>query len=301
MTPDTENYVIIIGAMKSGTTTLFSMLAEHPKIAPAQPKEPGFFAFDEVFSRGFDWYHGLFEFDPARHRYRLEASTDYTKVPFVTGVVERMQTRPQARYKLIYIMRHPLRRLESHAQHVQLTQKEIGQTISPRQDHSFDNGISPASLAMTQYATQLDQYRDAIEAGDVFLTTLEELTQAPDEVLGKIYGFLDLAPPPGPAVTQQRNAANDKVRMHGSWAFLTNAPLLMAFGKRLLPTALRERIKLFFRRSAVPEGRFRLTPSEQATLSDQLSPDLARLQSDYGIDVVGLWGLLSADVPGKDR
>ncbi|WP_282063784.1 sulfotransferase domain-containing protein [Roseobacter litoralis] len=291
MTGDTENYVIIVGAMKSGTTTLFSMLADHPQIAPAHPKEPGFFAFDAIYGRGFEWYHGLFQFDPTKHRYRLEASTDYTKVPFVTGVWERMKKRPQARYKLIYIMRHPLRRLESHAQHVQRSKKEIGQNISPRQDHSFDNGISLASLAMTQYATQLDQYQEVIAAGDMFITTLEEITQAPGDVMDKIHSFLDLAPPASPTVARQSNAAKNKVKMHSSWRFLVNTPLLMAFGKRLLPAALRHRIKLFFRRSAVPEGRFRLTPQEETVLKDQLRPDLIRLGADYGIDVAGLWNL----------
>lgn len=291
MTKENEHYVIIIGAMKSGTTTLFSMLADHPQITPAHPKEPGFFAFEDVFSRGFDWYHSLFEFDPERHRYRLEASTDYTKMPFVTGVWERMQSRPNARYKLIYIMRHPLRRLESHARHVQRTRKEIGQDISPRQDHGFDNGVSLASTAMTHYASQLDQYRDAMAAGDVFTTTLEELTQAPGNIMDEIYRFLDLPPPPKPITARQKNAARDKIKMHRSWHFLINTPLLMAVGKGLIPATLRNRIKLLFRNTDVPEGRFRLTPQEETALRDQLRPDLTRLHSDYGVDVADLWDL----------
>jgi len=61
-------YLLLIGSMKAGTTTLFNYLAQHPGIAGAEPKEPGFFAFDETFDQGRDWYDGLFGFDPEVHR-----------------------------------------------------------------------------------------------------------------------------------------------------------------------------------------------------------------------------------------
>ena len=74
-----ENFAIIIGAMKAGTTTLFDHLAAHPAIAPASPKEPGFFAFEEKFDAGLASYEALFDFDAESHKWALEASTDYTK------------------------------------------------------------------------------------------------------------------------------------------------------------------------------------------------------------------------------
>ena len=41
-------YVLIIGAMKSGTTTLYDYLARHPQLASSKRKEPGFFALKET-------------------------------------------------------------------------------------------------------------------------------------------------------------------------------------------------------------------------------------------------------------
>jgi len=288
MTQDApEDYAIIIGSMKSGTTTLFAMLADHPQIAPAHPKEPGFFAFPEIYAKGFDWYHSLFAFDPAQHRYRLEASTDYTKAPFVTGVWDRMQARPGARYKLIYIMRHPLRRIESHARHVQLKKKEIGQQITARQDHGLDNGVSLESLAMSRYAHQLDAYAGA----DLFVTTLEDIKATPDQVMAALCDFLDLPLPPPRQAAPQANAAKDKVQMHGSWARITGNPVLLALGKILMPQGLRDRIKARFLQKVSLEGRFALTPAEEAALRDQLRDDLAALQTRYGVDVDRLWGL----------
>jgi len=50
----------VIGAPKCGTTSLCSILAEHPEVGFSIPKEPRFFSHDEIYARGFDWYHGLF-------------------------------------------------------------------------------------------------------------------------------------------------------------------------------------------------------------------------------------------------
>ena len=254
-----EDYVIIIGAMKSGTTTLFRKLSEHSKIAPAHPKEPGFFAFEEVHARGFDWYHGLFDFDPARHRYRLEASTDYTKAPFVTGVWERMAARKGARFKLIYIMRHPLRRLESHARHVQKTRKELGQIVSERPGHGFENGLSPASLAMSSYAYQLAAYEAPRRAGDLFVTTLEELESDPDRVMTEVCAFLGLEREPRAETGAVFNLGRREITEPTAFGRLAAQPALLATGKRLLPGALRRRLEGLLAREVPVEGRFRLT------------------------------------------
>ena len=53
-----SNFALIIGAMKSGTTSLFHLLAQHPEIAAASVKEPNYFSSDDVYSKGWDWYVG---------------------------------------------------------------------------------------------------------------------------------------------------------------------------------------------------------------------------------------------------
>lgn len=285
---DTESYIVIIGAMKSGTTTLFSMLAEHPQIAPATPKEPGFFAFEDIHARGFEWYHGLFDFDPARHRYRLDGSTDYTKAPFVTGVWERMTARKGARYKLVYIMRHPLRRIESHARHVQWTRKELGQILSTKADHGLDHGVSLPSLAMTQYARQLAPFREVWAAGDLFVMTLEELKARPETVMPALWAFLDLDPLPEKAAAHE-NAGAQKTRVVDGWAALGRMGWLMSLGRTLLPQGARETIKGWFRRDVKLSGRFRLSSEEEQALWHLLEPDMRVLEDDYRVEVSQLW------------
>ena len=284
-----RDYVIIVGAMKSGTTTLFDVLAEHPEIAPALDKEPGFFAFDNIWDKGFDWFDTLFDFDPDQHRYRLEASTDYTKEPFVTGVWERMTANPDVRVKLLYIMRHPMRRLESHARHVQTARKELGQIISPRPDHSLDAGPSPVNVITSQYARQLDAFAEARAAGNLHCLTLEELRDDPEGTLNAVYAFLGLEP--GSRALPQSNAAGTRALVNPTWKRLTSMPFITTLG-RLMPGGLRQTIRGKFRKSKVTaEGRFTLSETEETALIQLLQPDLKKLANEYGVDTAKHWGI----------
>ena len=286
-----RNYVIIIGAMKSGTTTLFDTLAQHPEIAPAYPKEPGFFAFDEAWNKGFDWFDSLFDFDPEVHRYRLEGSTDYTKLPFAPGVWERMTANPDVSVKLLYIMRHPLRRIESHARHVQGARMELGLQVSPRPDHALSSGLSALNIATSLYAMQLDAFAEARAAGNLHCLTLEELKSDPEATLARVYGFLGLDPALGAGELGVSNAAEGRTRTHPIWEKLIKIRPLIAAGKALLPKGLRDRIRGQFRQKVVTEGRFSLTDEETTFLETLYGPDLSRLRDEYGIDTARLWNL----------
>ena len=97
--------------MKSGTTTLCHLLGKHPDIFMSNPKEPNFFCRPDIYARGFEWYESLFE-DAAGQTAIGEGSTSYTKAHLFPGVPEKIASyRPDV--KLIYIVRHPLERIES--------------------------------------------------------------------------------------------------------------------------------------------------------------------------------------------
>lgn len=106
---------IIIGAMKSGTSSLYQWLAVHPELYLPPVKEPHFFSRDEVWMRGLNWYSELFA--DADARLVGEASTTYTNPEHSAVAAERMaHVVPNAR--LFYVLRHPLERLRSHYRHL---------------------------------------------------------------------------------------------------------------------------------------------------------------------------------------
>ena len=281
-----RRYIVIIGAMKSGTTTLFDTLARHPEVSPALNKEPGFFAFDEVWDKGFDWFDTLFDFDPAQHAYRLEASTDYTKAPFVTGVWDRMTAHDDVEVKLIYIMRHPLRRLESHAKHTERLKREIGREVSPRPSHSLDAGLSPVSLAISAYASQLDHFEEAKAAGKLHCLTLEALREDPEATMAAVWDFLGLEPLEIGEKIEASNASRDQTRVNPLWRALTSVQPLLAVVKSVLPTGLRARLRDRFRQKKVRvEGRFSLNDSETTFLETFYRGELTRLRNVYNVDI----------------
>ncbi|MCA8887984.1 MAG: sulfotransferase domain-containing protein [Parvularculaceae bacterium] len=288
-----QRFALIIGAMKAGTTTIFDHLAQHPHICGCSPKEPGFFAFDEVFARGRGWYEGLFDYDDGAHRWALDASTDYSKAPHADGVPARLAAFG-GEFRLIYSMRNPLRRIESHALHVQHKRRELGRIDSDRPDHSLDAGVSQISMNICRYASQLDQYRDYFDRGAVFLTSTERLAADPGAVLGDICRFLDLDPALLPAEVTQRNAGDQKWRareIHPLWRFASSIAPLKAAAKAITPAGFRDRLRLKTRPQTSVEGRFKLTAAEETQIIAQLTPDLVRLRDEYGFDCAREWGV----------
>ena len=284
-----RNHILIIGAMKSGTTTLFDQLAADPRIAGATPKEPGFLAFEEVFAQGWDWYDALHGFEAGTHAYALDGSTDYAKHPFVTDVQRRMASAPERRFKLIYVLRDPLARLESHARHTQLYKMEVGRFVSPRPDHSLEAGLSPVNLAVSDYAAQLDQWAEAHARGDLFVTTTDRLAADGPGLMAELSGFLGL---------DNLRWREDAARANGADAQTEENPALVAAGrvaplravaKAILPRGAREAIKRGASRRMVAEGRFRLTEAEAEALRARYAPMLDRLAAEYGVAVPEEW------------
>lgn len=288
-----ERFGLIVGAMKGGTTTLFDHLARHPHIAGSRPKEPGFFAFDDVYAKGRDWYEGLFSFDPAVHKIALEASTDYAKYPHCGDVPARMKAFG-GEFRLIYSLRNPLRRIESHALHVQHKGREVGRLDAPRRDQSLDGGVSPVSLDVSRYAAQIDQYRDYFDAGALMITSVERLAADPAGVVRAACAHLGVDPELAPSEVERRNDAGRKWRgrdVHPLWRAAAALGPLRAAAKAIVPDKLRNRLRIETRPSTEAEGRFTLRADEEAALIEKLGPDLRRLRDEYGFDCAREWGI----------
>jgi hypothetical protein len=84
-----------------------------PLIAPCGTKEPDFFSSDKNWRKGIEWYEQLWNWIPGQHECALEGSPLYTSYPHVPGVPERMKSTGRE-FRFIYIVRHPIERIESH-------------------------------------------------------------------------------------------------------------------------------------------------------------------------------------------
>jgi hypothetical protein len=105
--------MIIIGGLKCGTTSIHHYLGLHPEIHMSKPKELNFFAAEQNWDLGFDWYENRFD---NTVKINGESSPHYTNRPRFNGVAERIHKHiPDAR--LIYMVRDPIKRILSHWVH----------------------------------------------------------------------------------------------------------------------------------------------------------------------------------------
>jgi hypothetical protein len=186
----TRPNLFIIGAMKSGTTSLHDLLGTHPDVFMADPKEPSYFAPDRTRDsnfhfRGLRSYQRLFE-RAGRVRYAGESSTNYTKAPESDGVAARLRAfNPDAR--LIYLMRDPVERAVSHYWHRVRAHSETRELLAAMKEGAH-------YLAVSDYACQLKPYLALFGSGQVRALTFESFVGDPAATLRGLCEWLQIDP-----------------------------------------------------------------------------------------------------------
>lgn len=263
---------IVIGAMKSATTTLHEQLARQPGIFMSHPKEPNFFSDDAVYARGWGWYGSLFQ--PAgMDDLRGESSTHYTKLPTHPRTVDRM-ARDLPRLKLIYVMRHPIDRLVSQYVH-EVTVGRIAVSLREAIEQH------PELIDYGRYALQLQPYLDAYGPRavlPVFFPRLVEHSQAVLERIGRFLGHE--GPLHWDEELEPQNQGKARLRPSPVREALVQAPVLTTIRQRVVPRRLSESLKGFWRARVEPP---RLTPALEARLREVFDADLAQVGAWLGI------------------
>lgn len=243
----TKPNLFLIGAMKSGSTTLHELVARHPQIAMAEPKEPCWFIapddlrshWPEMWGRGF-WkneaaYLALFPRKP-RARWIGESSTDYTKRPLLDGVAQRIAAyAPEARF--VYIMRDPVERTISHYWHmVELR----GEKRAPLEAIAHE----PHYTEVSHYADQLAPYIKHFGRERIHALTFEELKRDPQAAVRSVFAWLDVDEEFVPEeIAAAHNVTPDEVRQKrigmGLLDRLRHSDAWSAAG-RFVPSAVRK-------------------------------------------------------------
>jgi hypothetical protein len=171
---------LVIGAMKCGTTSLYDLLAEHPEIGMSAIKEPAFFCSEDFYARGWPWYESLFAHADGRKAIG-EASTSYTKKYSYPGAAERIARRlPDVR--LIYVVRHPLERIESQWMH------GVHAGWHPA---SFSRALEdPALVDPSRYWSQIEAYRQFFPDERILVLFFDDFKVDPRAFMARVYAFL---------------------------------------------------------------------------------------------------------------
>jgi len=134
---------LIIGAARSGTTSLYQYLIQHPSVIPAIGKEVYF--FDKKFDKGINWYKSFFPTKLSKSRLENkqkrncltgEATPRYLHYPHTPNRV--FELIPNV--KLIVLLRNPIDRAYSHYQ------MEVG---SDNEELPFEDAIEQEEKRIT--------------------------------------------------------------------------------------------------------------------------------------------------------
>lgn len=179
---------LIIGATKCGTESLHRYLCDHPEVFMHPRKEMRFFTEEHHWWRGPDWYRAQFS-GSGEARAVGESSNSYTRHPVYGGVPERIgRLLPEAR--LIYVIRHPIKRIESHYRHRLVTGIEWRTPEKAIRD-------DPGYIAASRFGDQLERYLRHFPPEQILTVRLDHLIADPEASLGRICRFLGVGPMPG--------------------------------------------------------------------------------------------------------
>jgi len=274
--PDPERMpnVVVVGAMKAGTTSMHNYLDLHPDVAVSTEKEMRFFS-DPDCRR---WVGAYQEHFPTGTRYRVESSPHYTKHPCIPGVVDRMaELVPDAR--IVYLVRDPVDRVVAeYVEQVQwrATHRTLEEELADPTDP--ENAL----VASSRYATQLEEILRRYPAEQVLVVDLADLGADVVGTMARVFGFLDLPVPHASADDYGRfNTREEKHQVPGWLLALRRGPVLRAF--RRLPAGPRQFLthRMWRRESNLVE-RPRLLPETEAALRAALQPEVDRLRALTG-------------------
>jgi hypothetical protein len=173
--------LIIIGAMKSGTTSLHYYLNLHPEISMSNPKEVDFFSNPSNWRKGIQWYETHFQ---EASKIRGESSTNYSKFPTFSNVSERMyETIPGV--KLIYLLRDPVERIISHY---------TDRYANGMEKRSFKKALQNLNnnhyLNCSKYFLQLEQYLNFFPKSNIAIVQSADLRDQRRNTLKSLFRFL---------------------------------------------------------------------------------------------------------------
>lgn len=288
---------LIIGAAKSGTTSLYYYLKQHPQIYMSPKKELRFFALegtrpdfrgpnDEEANRDAVTTIGEYRkyFEGAGDEKALgEASPFYLSSPEAPASIRRHV--PEA--KLIAVLRHPAERAHSSFMHM------VRDGYEPLEDFAAalrdeDRRAAAGWSHIWQYkrrgfyAAQLARYFELFDASQFRIYLYEDFCADPRRLLRDIFRFLEVDEDFAPDISLRHNVSG-VAKNRALQNFLVGRGRIKSLAEMLVPERVRLRAGAAVREANV--ARRRLDPALRAELVEDYREDILRLQELIGRDL----------------
>lgn len=176
-----NDFFLVIGTYRAGTTWLQKVFEQHPEIYVPEQKE--LFYFSRFYDRGHDWYESFFK----RKDEKLigEICPSYLKLSDVTA--SRIHNY-NSNTKIIAILRNPYEQVESM---LRLHSTRVG--IEAVQKMAFDE-IKRKFVRHVMYYSKLEPFYKEFDEKNILLMEYDMLKESKEIFLNRIYEFLQIEP-----------------------------------------------------------------------------------------------------------
>jgi hypothetical protein len=285
---------MIIGAQKSGTTSLFKYMLSHPQLYMPPEKESPYFDDDEKVARGWDWYIGEYFGDAPADRLWGTVTPNYMIDP---RVPERIREALPG-VKLIAVLRDPVERAYSDYRmnvrrgfEARSFADAVAECLQPevleraRQRPNRTNSY----VTSGEYGRILSAYYRLFPSDQLLVFFTEELKHQPETVLQSVFQFLGVDTDFEPSnLGKVYHKGGSKRLIPGlEYRHLKRVRLLYPFRpiwRALLPQKARRRFWYWLeQRNVIPQqDREQASAAVRKCLMDHYAPDFERLSELIG-------------------
>ena len=195
--------LIVIGVVRSGTTSLYHYLSQHPSIIKSAYDELGY--FDSNYDLGLNWYKSLFPtiFEKKKVEEKNGKFITYDVTPFYIyneKVPKRIQKIiPDS--KLILILRNPVDRAYSNYfitkqnkkfEDIISEEKETLKIIDQKNKEEYYKFVHTSLLSRGFYAEQLEKWFKIFPRNQILIIKSEDFAIQTNKIMNEIFNFLGL-------------------------------------------------------------------------------------------------------------
>lgn len=189
-----------LGAAKSGTTSLYDILIQHPEIYIPQFKEPHFFDVSENFANGLEWYKKNY-FQKANQKIIADFTPSYF---FDSNAPKRIFEALGPKMKFLVILRNPVDRAYSHYLHSKRDFHESKDFLEALESEDirlreyikksdYFSYLRHSYVNQGLYSKMLDRYLKYYSLDKfLFINFEDEFVREKDATIKKILSFLNV-------------------------------------------------------------------------------------------------------------
>jgi hypothetical protein len=289
---------IVIGAAKSGTTTLFELTKNHPDISMPSAKEVPFFSEENIYQKGINWYLQEYFHDKSSSSLWGTVTPQYMlgENDINPELISERIKKDLPGVKLVTLLRHPIKRAFSHYKmlyqrgHLTKSFEEYVDGFMTTEDYENfrSKNIRPdnAFFFGSEYGRILKSYYDKFSSQQILILFTEDLKSKPEEVLVKYLNFLEVDETYRPeklSLQSRKGGEKAKVRLLTP-DYIFKIPFVKKAWKNYTPYTFRKKVEYSINLWNIKPDDTTLDPKSPTykKLVEYFAPDIKKLEEITG-------------------